>query len=75
MNRRLLNIILILLLLVSWVVIVELARDNKDLSNAVKIAEDFIDESQEEIEEMSNQVDELIREINRGIAENEGVGR
>ena len=62
MNRRLLTIILILLLLVSWVVIIDLARDLKDKSNALKIVEDFLGETQEEIEEMSNTIDNLIKE-------------
>ena len=62
MNKRLLTVILILLLLVSWVVIIDLARDLEDKSNALKIVEDFLGETQEEIEEMSNQIDDLIKE-------------
>jgi len=71
MNRQLFTIILILFLLVSWVVIIDLARDLKDTSYALKIAEDFIDESRVEIDEMSNAIDNLIREINQGITGNE----
>ena len=62
MKRQLLTVILILLLLVSWVVIIDLARDLKDKSNALKIVEDFLEETQGEIEEMSSTIDNLIKE-------------
>jgi hypothetical protein len=85
MNRRLLTVILILLLLVSWVVIIDLARDKKNrevvcpecvrLTNALKIAEDFIDESRDEIDDMSNQIDTLIEDLKRGNAWNEEIFR
>ncbi len=66
MKKQLLTIILILLLLVSWVVIIDIARENKNLSYALKIAENSLDELQGEIEYLSNAVDEYIRERNRG---------
>ena len=75
MNRRLLTIILILLLLVSWVVIIDIARDLKDTSNALKTAENSLDEFREEINELSIAVDNYKRERNRGRDWNEGVDR
>ena len=71
MNRRLLTIVLILILLVSWVVIIDLARDLRDARNALKIAEDFLDESRDEIRELSTVVDNYNEEGNRGITWNE----
>ena len=71
MNRRLLTIVLILLLLVSWVVIIDLARDLRDARNALKIAEDFLEETRVDIEQMSNQIDTLMEDLNRGVAHNE----
>ena len=75
MNRRLFTIILILLLLVSWVVIIDLARDLKDKSNALKIAEDFLDETRDEIDRMSDVIDEYIKERNRGNDWNDNLRR
>ena len=66
MKKQLFTIILILLLLVSWVVIIDLARDLGDARNALKIAEDFLDESRDEIDEMSNQIERLMNDLNRG---------
>ncbi len=66
MNRRLLTIILILLLLVSWIICHDLYTDKKDLLNALKIAENSLDELQEEIEYLSIAVDNYKRELNRG---------
>lgn len=81
MDRCLLTVILILLLLVSWVVIIDLARDKKNreivclncvrLSNALKIAEDFLDESRDEIDGMSNTIERLMNDLNRGNEWNE----
>ena len=75
MKKQLLTIILILLLLVSWVVIIDLARENHSLSNALKIAEDFIDESREEIDDMSNQIERLMRDLNRDATWNKELDR
>jgi peptidoglycan hydrolase CwlO-like protein len=66
MKKQLLTVVLVLLLLVSWVVIIDIARENKNLSNALKIAEDFLDESREEIDEMSDQIERLMNDLNRG---------
>ena len=66
MKKQLLTIILILMLLVSWIVCHDLYIRNRDLSNALEIAEKFMDESREEIEDMSNQIDNLIEDMNRG---------
>jgi hypothetical protein len=71
MKKQLLTIILILFLLVSWVVIIDLTRDLKDTSNALKIAEDFLDETRDEIDRMSNVIDKYIKEKNRGNEWNE----
>ena len=71
MNRRLLTVVLILLLLVSWVVIIDIARDKKDLQYALKIADDFLDESRDEIDRMSNQIERLMNDLNRGSEWNE----
>ena len=65
MSRRLLTIILILLLLGSWVVIIDLARDLKDARNAVKIAEKSLDELGMKVEELSIAVDTYKKERNR----------
>jgi len=71
MKKQLLTVVLILILLVSWVVIIDLARDKKDLQCALKIAEDFIDESREEIDGMSNTIERLMNDLNRGNTWNE----
>jgi peptidoglycan hydrolase CwlO-like protein len=71
MKKQLLTVVLILLLLVSWVVIIDIARDLKDTSYALKVAEDFLEETQEEIDNMSNQIDELMKDLNRGNRWNE----
>jgi len=71
MKKQLLTIILILLLLVSWVVIIDLARENRSLSNALKIAEDFLDELRDEVDYLSTVVDRYIKERNRGNEWNE----
>jgi len=75
MKRQLLTVVLILLLLVSWVVIIDLARDKEDLQYALKIAEDFIDESREEIDGMSTTIERLMNDLNRGNEWNERMDR
>ena len=65
MNRRLLTVILILLLLVSWIICHDLYTRNKDLLNALKIADDFLEESREEIDSMSNTIERLMNDLNR----------
>ncbi len=71
MKKQLLTIILILLLLVSWVVIIDLARDKKDLRYALKIAENRLDELREDVDYLSTVVDRYIKERNRGNEWNE----
>ena len=66
MNRRFFTVVLILLLLASWVVIIMLARDNQMLLNALEIAEKSLDQTREEVGELSNTVERLMRESNRG---------
>lgn len=76
MNKQRLAIItLILMLLVSWVVVIKLARDNKDLLNAYEDATKFLEESAEEIEALSDRIDGLMKDMNRGNDWNEGIDR
>ena len=66
MKKQFLTVILILLLLVSWVVIIDLARDLKDKSNALKIAEKSLDELCIKVDELSTAIDTYERERIRG---------
>ncbi len=66
MKKQLFTVILILSLLVSWVVSIDIACENKDLLNALKIAENSLDELHAKTEELSNAVDNYRKERNRG---------
>jgi len=65
MKKQFVTIVLILLLLISWIIILDLHARNQRLANALEIAEDSLDRIREEVGELSNQVDKLIRESGR----------
>jgi len=73
MKKQFVTIVLIFLLLISWIIILDLHARNQRLANALKMVEDFLDESRGQIDEMSSVIERLMKERRKEKEWNEAV--